>query len=541
MRIKKCLRVFYLFLFIFSLGLGLHTYSDEGLHEVWAIKNCKIYTLKGIPIEKGIIVIRNGLIKAVGPNIKIPSDAEVIDATNLVAYPGLIDGLGKSFLKLPKKKIDTSRLASGKFTDEDRGITPGRRAFELVEFSKALLDKFHRYGFTTIQIIPGRGIFTGQASIFNLIGNDKNKALLLKDTVLGIGFSPGMFGVYPSSLMGVVAFLRQTFSDAIYYNMHFNRWRKEMTGLIRPVYDSNLEILDDFIVRRKPVVFLCRNQHDIRRALKLSKEYNLNYFICDLGSEAFRVIPELKRAKARLFLTVEFKAPSTSIYAQRGKTVKEKAEKEIYPKNPAKIAEAGIPFAFSSFGTNNPEKMIKGIRKAIENGLSKEIALKALTVVPASFMGLSKALGTIEPGKIANLILMEGELFSKDAKVWYVFVDGKKFEIKKKEIKKGEKANVNVSGKWEFEIQTEMGTMTMTIEFTQEESSLSGKLISQFGTFEFSNGTVSGNEISFDVSISFGGQDIELSFSGIVEGDTITGTVVQGSMGSAEFTAKRIP
>ena len=314
-----------------------------------------------------------------------------------------------------------------------------------------------------------------------------------------------------------------------------------MTGLIRPVYDSNLEILDDFIVRRKPVVFLCRNQHDIRRALKLSKEYNLNYFICDLGSEAFRVIPELKRAKARLFLTVEFKAPPTSIYAQRGKTVKEKAEKEIYPKNPAKIAEAGIPFAFSSFGTNNPEKMIKGIRKAIENGLSKEIALKALTVVPASFMGLSKALGTIEPGKIANLILMEGELFSKDAKVWYVFVDGKKFEIKKKEIKKGEKANVNVSGKWEFEIQTEMGTMTMTIEFTQEESSLSGKLISQFGTFEFSNGTVSGNEISFDVSISFGGQDIELSFSGIVEGDTITGTVVQGSMGSAEFTAKRIP
>ena len=541
MKLKKLGKFFVIFLIFTFFFLVNLVYTEENLHEVWAIKGCKIYTLTGTPIENGTIVIRKGLIEAVGLNIEIPSDAEIIDASNLIAYPGLIDGLGKSFLKLPKKKIDTSRLASGKFTDEDRGITPGRRAFELVEFSKASLDKFHRYGFTTAQIIPERGILTGQASVFNLLEKDKNKALLLKDTALGIGFSPGMFGVYPSSLMGVVAFLRQTFSDAIYYNMHFNRWKKEMSGLVRPVFDSNMETLNDFIVKKKPVIFLCRNQHDIKRALKLSKDFNLNYFICDLGSEAFRVIPELKRAKARLFLTVEFKAPSTSIYAQKGKEEKERAEKEIYPKNPAKLAESGIPFAFSSFGTNSPDKMIEGIRKAIEKGLSRDIALKALTIIPASFFGLSKAIGSIEPGKIANIILMEGEIFSKDAKVRYVFVDGKKFEIKKKEAKKGEKAEVNVSGKWEVEIKTEMGTFTMTVEFVQEGSDLSGKLMSQFGTAEFSDGVVSGNEISFDVTISFGGQDIDLSFSGTVEGDTITGTVIQAGMESAEFTAKRIP
>lgn len=81
----------------------------------------------------------------------------------------------------------------------------------------------------------------------------------------------------------------------------------------------------------------------------------------------------------------------------------------------------------------------------------------------------------------------------------------------------------------------------MTVEFVQEGSDLSGKLMSQFGTAEFSDGVVSGNEISFDVTISFGGQDIDLSFSGTVEGDTITGTVIQAGMESAEFTAKRIP
>jgi len=238
---------------------------------------------------------------------------------------------------------------------------------------------------------------------------------------------------------------------------------------------------------------------------------------------------------------VSFKVPQTSIYARKGKTAKEKAEKEIYPKNPTKIAEAGIPFAFSSLGTNSPDKMIEGIRKAIEKGLLKEIALKALTTIPASFIGLSKALGTIEPGKIANLFLLEGDLFSKEAKIRYVFIDGKKFEIKKKEKKKGEKPAVNISGKWEFEIQSEMGTFTMTAEFKQEEATFSGKLITQFGTFEFSEGIISGNEISFDVTLSIGGQDIELSFSGTVEGDTMSGTVIQGSMGSAEFTARRIP
>ncbi len=535
---KTLISVSYVLVF---LSVSSNLKAEENLHQVWAIKDCKIITLKGPVIERGIVIIRKGLIENVGTNLEIPPDAEVIDGSKLTVYPGFIDGLCKSLLKLPKKEIDTSKLAAGQVTDEDKGLTPERRAFDIVELSKTTLKKFYQNGFTAVQVLPIRGIFTGQASVFSLSETDKNKALLLKDTALGIGFSPGMFGTYPSSLMGVVAYLRQTFSDAMYFNMHINRWKKEMKGLIRPVYKPKLEILDDFIIEKKSVIFFCRNQHDIKRALRLSKEFNLNYFICDLGGEAFRVIPELKKAKARLFLTAEFKAPTTSIYARKGKTVKEKAEKEIYPKNPAKVAEAGIPFAFSSLGTNSPDKLIEGIKKAIENGLSKETALRALTTVPASFMGLSKALGTIEPGKIANLVLMEGEIFSKDAKIHCVFVDGKKFDIEKKEVKKGEKPGVNVTGKWEFEIDTEMGVITMTAEFNQEESSFSGKLITQFGTFEFSEGVVSGNEISFDVSISFGGQDIELSFSGVVEGDIMTGTVIQGTEGSAEFTAKRIP
>ena len=199
------------------------------------------------------------------------------------------------------------------------------------------------------------------------------------------------------------------------------------------------------------MIILCRNQNDIRRAIGLAAELKLDYFICDIGNEAFRVIPEIKKAKARVFLPLTFKVPGTSIHAQKGRDVREKAEKELYAKNPARLAEAGIPFTFTSFGTDDPKSFMEGIQKAIENGLPQEEALNALTVEAAGFLGLQKALGTIEVGKIANLALVEGEILAKEAKVKYVFADGKKFELKEAAIKDAEKPTVNVTGKFQLD------------------------------------------------------------------------------------------
>jgi hypothetical protein len=251
------------------------------------------------------------------------------------------------------------------------------------------------------------------------------------------------------------------------------------------------------------------------------------------------VIPELKKAKARVFLPLTFKAPGTSIHAQKGRDVRDKAEKELYAKNPAQLAEAGVPFTLTSFGTDDPKSFREGIRKAIENGLPQEKALDALTVGAARFLKLEKALGTIEPGKMANLALVEGEILAKEAKVEYVFADGKKFEIKEAAVKEGEKPTVNITGKWEISIE-EAG-LKLTMDFVQEEASLSGKLTTPFGVFDFSGGTVSGYQVYFEMNLSVGGQDIDLYFTGEVEGDRMSGSVVQGTEGATEFTAKRIP
>jgi hypothetical protein len=456
-----------------------------------------------------------------------------------VAYPGLIDGLGQGLLKFPEKKNDQLKYYTAEFTDEDKGIHPEFRAFDYVNLDKGTLDKYQRLGVTIVQLIPENGIFTGQSSVFLLGDGDKNRALLLKDVLLGVGFSPEGVGAYPSSQMGVMAFLRQELSDTRYYLMQKNRWQTEMSGLVRPFFNPRYETLADFATGKKALVFFCRNQHDIRRALQLASENRLDYFICDLGNEAFRVIPELLQVKARVFCPLTFKAPGSSIFSQQGRAEREKAEKEIYPKNPLRLAEAGIPFAFSSLGNNDPKSFLEAVQKAMESGLSKTKAMEALTVRPAIFMGLSKVLGAIRPGAIANLVIVQGEPLSKEAKIKYIFLDSRKIEIKDNQAQGGAKPEVNISGKWELNIES--AGLKLQTDFVQEEALLSGKMTTPFGVYDFSGGSVSGKEIYFEMTITAGGQVIDLYFTATVSGDTMEGSAVQGTQGSMEFRGKRIP
>jgi hypothetical protein len=511
--------------------------AEANLHRVWAVKDCAVVMPAGPPLAKATVIVRDGLIEAVGPGLAVPPDAEVVDGAKLTVYPGLIDAAGQALLKFPEEKFDQAKYYSGDFNDKDRGLTPELRAFDLVNLGKATLEKYQKLGILAALALPDKGILTGQASVFSLSDPDKAKALLLKDSALGVGFLASSFPVYPSSLMGTVAFLRQEFSDTAYFGLQTGRWRKDMKGNARPVFNARYEVLGPFAAGAKPVVFLCRNQNDIRRALELASEFKLDAFVCDLGGEAFEVIPELLKAKARVLCTVAFKAPGTSLYAQRGKAEREKAEKEVYPRNAALLAEAGVPFAFSSFGTDDPKSFLEGVLKAVEAGLPREKALAALTATPAALFGLDGALGSVAPGKIANLILAEGELLAKDAKVRMVFADGAKVEFK--EAKAGDaKPTVNVTGKWDV---TAEGAPKLSLELAQEEGAVSGKLATPFGMFDFTGGSVSGKQVSFEINLSIGGQQIDLFFSAEVEGDTMRGTIVQGTSGSIDFTAKRTP
>jgi len=534
-------QLFFLLLLTLLMILPAAAFSaDEALHSVWAVKDCKIVIQPGRVIEKGVIIIRDGLIEYAGANAVIPADAEIIDGAGLTAYAGFIDAFGDSILKMPEEKIDPSKMYSGDYSDKERGIAPEIKAYDFVNLTKAGITKFHKNGITAALVIPSKGIFTGQASLFSLSQTVKEKAVIFKDNLLGIGFSASSVAGYPDSLMGVIAFLKQEFADVAYYIMHTSRWGNDMNGISRPEYKAIFEELLPFFTGKKQVVFLCRNQNDIIRAIKIGSEYKLKYLICDIGGEAFRVIPELKKSGSPVLLALGFKSPSTSIYSQQGKDVRSEVEKELYPSNAARLAEAGIKFAFSSYSTPEPDKFLGNIMIAVEKGLPTEKALRALTVDAAAILGVDRALGTIESGKIANVVLSAGDPLLKESKVKYVFADGIKFDMKEKKAEEGEKPTVNVSGKWEVTTEGGMG-MKYTLELTQEEATLSGKRITQFGQDEFTDGTVSGNQISFTISISAMGRMVDIYVSGVVEGDTISGTISFGAMGTAEFTGKRIP
>jgi len=399
----------------------------------YALLNCRIVAAPGQTIEKGKIIVRDGLIEAVGPaeKIPVPPDAEVIEASGLTAYPGLISAHTNLFLDV--KEQDQPQNPEDYFSSFLQPSEPQEYPDLLV--LKGLKPKlttvqaYHRAGITTVVVAPNRGIFQGQSVVLNLNGENLNPMVIKQPWALHLNFTTER-GVYPSSLMGTVAFIRQKFYDTHHYAQHWKKYLASPAGLKRPEYDPFLEALVPFVVDKKPVVFQCNNQEDIKRALKIIKEFQLNGILTG-ANEAWRVIEVIKQARLPLLVSLDFRAPATSLFAQQGEAARKKAESELYPANAAALQKENISFALTSFGLTD-SSFLKNVQLAIKSGLSPETAMRALTVEPARILGLEKQLGTIEKGKIANLILTRGPLFEDKTKVVKVLVDGILFNYEEK-------------------------------------------------------------------------------------------------------------
>lgn len=530
----------FIFILISAVIFALSPSSAARVDPTYAIVNCKIFPVSSPPVAKGIIIIRDGLIEYVGPQgkISIPPDAEVIEAEGLYAYPGLIDAHTNIFLEVKKDESQRPQEETPTPTQKQEvKHHPELKAFESLKPKKSTLENFHSIGVTTALVVPEKGIYAGQSVLLNLNGEKAEPMLIKNPFALHINFTT-FRGSYPSSLMGTMALLRQSFLDTEHYASYKSRFSQSSKGIKRPEYDPFLEALIPFVVEKKPVVFNCTNQEDIKRALRLTEEFMLNGYLSG-ANEAWRVADKIKRAKVPLFVSVDFKPPLTSIYSQKGKETMEKAEKEIYPANPANLYKQQMKFTLTSHGVNKSSDFLKNIQKAIHAGLPREEALKALTLIPAEFLGVEDILGSLEPGKIANVILTSEEIFEEKAKVRRVFVDGISFEIKQPP-KQTEPSSLNIAGKWSAVLSSLMGEMEMTLEIEQDASQIKGTISSDFGRWEISDGLLSGNELTFTLSATIMGETIETEFSGVAEKDTIEGTI--SFMGrSADLKARKIP
>jgi imidazolonepropionase-like amidohydrolase len=433
---KHSTRVFVSLILFLIAVMALVAASPPGdVGPTYAIRNCKIVPVAGPVIEKGTIVIRDGLIESVGPvdKIKIPEDAEIVEADGLVAYPGLISALSNLFLETPARPEGQAFTSEeppqpqAQQPQEDRFPPgPGLLVLDQLKPKRAGVESFHKAGFTTVLAAPARGIFEGQSVLLNLNGEPLQPMVLRNGVALHINFTTER-GSYPSSLMGTIAHIRQSFIDADYYAARQAQYEKGPAGLKRPEYDPRLEALVPFIRDRKPVVFQCNNVEDIKRALKIAGEFKLNAFLAG-ANEAWRAADVLKKSPVPLLIALDFRPPATSKYAAQGEELRKKAEAEIYPANAASLAKEGIAFALVSGSNADGAAVLRNVRTAIKSGLSPDAALRALTIQPARYMGLDRTLGTLEPGKIANVVLVKGEFFDDNAQVAKVFVDGVQFK-----------------------------------------------------------------------------------------------------------------
>ncbi|MFA0731941.1 MAG: hypothetical protein LKKZDAJK_001295 [Candidatus Fervidibacter sp.] len=438
----------------------------------YALVNGRLFVGDGRVLEKATVLIRDGLIEAVGTEVAIPPDAEVIKGDGLVVYPGFIDAHTTQGLKLPDwqsdqdEPPDTSvdappfmRLANRK------GIRPELRAVDCLPLDAATLVPYRQAGFTTALFAPSGGAINGTSALVNLSGAPKRDCVVKPIVAMHFAFQmPRTVRGYPSSLMGIFAHLRQTLLDAHY-------WRAMQAAFEngsgkRPPADESLISLQPVLSGAMPVIFDADSENEIRRAIKFADEFGLRLIISG-GREAWKVADELARRKIPVIVSLAFGPEPRRPSARRQPPERPQAPSETPPElfaepqaeeeapiaereeetemteavfkerqrqwqervaNAAKLHQAGVLFAFTTRGTRNFSEFWQNLRLAIQAGLPKEIALRALTVNPAKLFGVDSHMGTVEAGKVANLVVMTGEFTDEKAQVRFLFIDGRKFE-----------------------------------------------------------------------------------------------------------------
>jgi imidazolonepropionase-like amidohydrolase len=403
---------------------------------IYAIQGARIAPVSGPVIDGGTIVFRDGVIVAVGANVTVPAGAQVIAGKGLSVYPGLIDMGSTTGLDLPA----VPRAESPRTTEDvervkaDYLLRPQFRAADYVSPVGAALARAAANGITSILATPSGDAIRGQSALINTalgddepqigaVADERQGAMVLKTPVaLHVTFSeqPGGGNAYPNSLMGVIAFVRQAFLDA----QHWAATQNVKRQLLRPSYEPAFEALQPALAGRLPVAFEGEATREILRGLDMARSFQLDPIITN-GREADQVTDDLKAANARVILSLNYPAKPQNLAPDADEPLRTLRARANAPKTAAALAKAGVVFAFSSSGLGEPRDFLRNAAKAVQNGLSREQALRALTLQAAGIAGAADRIGSLETGKIANVLVTEGDLFDEKMTIRHVFVDGR--------------------------------------------------------------------------------------------------------------------
>jgi imidazolonepropionase-like amidohydrolase len=391
---------------------------------VIAIRNARIVTVSGADIENGTVVIRNGKIEAVGAEVNVPADAQTIDGRGLSVYPGMIDaGTNMGLVEVPQGANGTVDLS------EVGDFNPNAKAIIAVNPHSAHIAVTRVEGVTNTVTAPTGGLISGQATLINLLGTAPREMAVVPYAALVINYprigggGGGGFGGFqqqPANLSETleanarqVEQIRKMLRDAEAYGRAQDAYAKDRS-LPRPDQNVVLESMVPYVRAERPVIFRAEREAEIRGAIRFAEEMKLKPIILG-GNDAWKAANLLKEKNVPVILTGVFSLPS-----------REDDPYDTLFENPAKLKQAGVLFCIST-GDSGPEvrNLPQYAGMAAAYGLSRTDALKAVTLYPAQIMNVADRLGSIEVGKMANLVVTDGDLLEIRTRIRYLLIDGR--------------------------------------------------------------------------------------------------------------------
>jgi len=528
----------------------------------YALENAQVVQAPGQVLESATVVVEDGIIEAVGPNVNVPYDARRIAADSLVVYAGFIDGFSHAGIEMPESDAENGNgddvKDPGDPPADAAGIQPDRSARPFLSPDASNLNKLRQAGFTAGhvapegQMLPGTGAYVlyGGETASDMILNDASSLFAEIQTAEGY--------IYPATEMAVIAKFRQLYREAdrrqtleADYAQNSSQPRPPQN----PIHSAFFPVLDG----DRPMAFYADDALSLHRVLNLQQELGFPMMLAGLG-ESFRTLDALQAVDAPLFLTLGLPdAPKTSVGSdttvadttdtpaqyydsdlrtrsyedvpeeETNLRLRHAMERQKYQEAAATLHEAGLQFGFTTREADAGD-IRTNLRTMVDHGLPEETALAALTTRPASLLGLSDRLGTVEEGKIANLVVTDGSYFHEDTKVQHVFVDGQLYDYASGQEQGEITGDVSaVLGSWSYTVESPQGELTGTLTLEGDQSGLEGTFVGPRGDEqELQSVSFDGTTLSFSVNSPQG----TLSVTVTVEGESFEGTA---SLGDQSF------
>ncbi len=388
---------------------------------VFAITGASIVSHPDATAAPATILVRHGRIEAIGADVQIPADAREINLAGKTIYAGFIDAYSE-------QTIPTERL-NGSARYWNGQVTPQLSVADQLP-TNADIVVLRKQGFVAQLVAPTDGVIKGRSALVALTGTDANTALLAGNVAQHLQLTVSRRGRdgYPGSPMGAVALARQAMYDAQWYRDAQAAFAAD-TSLQRPEHNDALAALQPAITGSMPIIVSASNEQFVLRADRFAAEFGLALIIKGSGNE-YRRLPEIAATRRSLILPLAFPKPPNvaTPEAAYDATLESLLHWDIAPENPARVDAAGIRFALTADGLTSKKDFLKNLRKAVERGLSRSSALRALTVSPAQMLGIDSQLGTLQAGRLASFVVTDGDLFEMDSKIVETWVNGLRFE-----------------------------------------------------------------------------------------------------------------